>query len=436
MLPVAQRSPSFSGGSINVLIVGGGSREHAIAWKLRGSPRLGRLFVAPGNGGTASIATNLPIDDTDIEALARAAVTNGVDLTVIGPEVPLAAGIVDHFKARGLAVFGPSKAAARIESSKVFAKELMAKHGIPTGHAEVFESYDDACRYVKGLTPPLVVKADGLAAGKGVTVAASHEEAEKALRECLVERLFGSAGDRVLVEECLKGREVSVFAFTDGETISPLVAACDYKRAHDGDRGPNTGGMGSYSPPEFWTSELETEIMSTIMEPTVRAMSDEGCGFEGMLYGGIMLTEAGPMVLEFNCRLGDPETQVIMPRLRTDLLDVLQAVIEHRLNETTIQWEESAAVGVVMASGGYPGHYRTGVPVVGLAEAQEHGLVFHAGTRLATPGGPAVVTSGGRVLTVVGKGSTLNEARQRAYRGAKQLGFQDGFYRTDIALGG
>ena len=418
-----------------MLVVGNGAREHAIAWKIRQSALLDELFVAPGNAGTAAIATNIPVQASDIEGQARAAREHGVDLTVIGPEVPLAAGIVDCFQEQGLAVFGPTRKAARIESSKLFAKELMAKHGIPTGRYEVFDSYDEACSYVKSQALPLVVKADGLAAGKGVTVARTEAEAMNALHECLVERVFGTSGDLVLVEECLTGPEVSVFAFTDGETLSPLVAACDYKRAYDGNEGPNTGGMGSYSPPPFWTAALEQGVRERIMEPTVKALAQEGCAFNGVLYGGLMLTEDGPKVIEFNCRMGDPETQVIMPRLKTDLVEILLSIANGTLNKTSIKWSTEACVGVAMASGGYPGSYATGLPISGLAEAEARGLVFHAGTRQEEEERSKIVTDGGRVLTVVGKGSSMNEARAQAYEGIAQIRLEGGFYRRDIAAG-
>ena len=396
---------------MKALVVGGGAREHAIAWKLRQSPLVEELYVAPGNAGTAAIATNLPIADTDLDGLAQAAKQHGVDLAVVGPEIPLAMGIVDHFQAAGLTIFGPTQAAARIESSKVFAKELMLKYGVPTGRAEVFDSYEEADRYVREHSPPLVVKADGLAAGKGVTVADTRQAAVNALRECMVDRVFGDSGDRVLVEECLRGREVSVFAFVDGETVSPLVAACDYKRAHDGDRGPNTGGMGAYSPPEFWNTDLERKVRDAIMEPVARALAKEGCPYRGVLYGGLILTEDGPKVIEFNCRLGDPEAQVLMPRLSSDLAEILVAVLEGKLSETTTKWSSDACVGVAAASGGYPASYETGFAISGLSQAAETAEVFHAGTRLGTDGaGP--VTSGGRVLTVVGRGSSLEEARK------------------------
>ena len=419
---------------MRALVVGGGAREHTIAWKLRQSALVEELYVAPGNAGTADIATNLPVADTDLEGLAQAARQHGIDLTVVGPEVPLDMGIVDHFQAAGLRIFGPSQAAARIESSKVFAKELMLRHGIPTGRAEVFDSYEQAEAYVRKHSTPLVVKADGLAAGKGVTVAGTRQAAVNALRECMVDRVFGASGDRVLVEECLSGREVSVFAFVDGETVSPLVAACDYKRAHDGDRGPNTGGMGAYSPPEFWDADLEERVRDTIMVPVARALVNEGCPYQGVLYGGLMLTEDGPKVIEFNCRLGDPEAQALLPRLSSDLAEILASVLENKLSETPILWSGDACVAVAVASGGYPGSYETGFAITGLSQAQETSEVFHAGTRLADDGaGP--VTSGGRVLTVVGKGQSLAEARRQAYNSVEKISFAGGFYRKDIAAG-
>ncbi len=417
---------------MKVMVVGGGAREHAIAWKLSSSPLVDVLYAAPGNAGTAAIARNLPVRDTDLDGLARAAGELGVDVTVVGPEVPLAMGIVDRFRADGLRIFGPTAAAARIESSKVFAKELMLRHGIPTGRAEVFDSHEAAANFVRRLSPPVVVKADGLAAGKGVTVAATQEEALRALRECMVDRTFGESGARVLVEECLSGLEVSVFAFVDGETVSPLAAACDFKRAHDDDRGPNTGGMGAYSPPVFWNDALEREVRERIMQPVAQAMAQEGCPYTGILYGGLMLTEDGPKVIEFNCRLGDPEAQVLLPRLRTDLAQIVVATLDGNLSETPIEWSDDACVGIALASGGYPGAYETGYAIAGLSEAAEFGQVFHAGTR-AADGGAGAVTAGGRVVTVVGAGASLAEARERAYSAAARVSFQDGFYRSDIA---
>ena len=426
-----------AGRSMNILLIGNGAREHAIAWKLRQSPRVDALFVAPGNAGTAAIATNLPVAATDIPGLAKVAGENRIDLTVVGPEAPLAGGLVDRFQELGLLVFGPTQAAAQIEASKGFAKELMGRYGIPCAQSLTFDYYAEARHFIEQHDVPLVVKADGLAAGKGVTIAGTRREALAAVYACLEEGAFGSAGERVIIEEWLDGREVSVFAFTDGEALSPLVAACDYKRAHDGDRGPNTGGMGSYSPPEFWNPALAREVESRILRPTVQALALEGRRYKGVLYGGLMLTREGPKALEFNCRLGDPETQVILPLLETDLVDIMEAVAQGDLTKTSIEWSDDACVGVVVASGGYPGEYETGMVITGLDTIPGEALLFHAGTKLAAPEDPdatEVVTDGGRVLTVVARGPSMTAARERAYSATRRVHFQGAFYRGDIAL--
>ena len=420
---------------VNVLVVGSGAREHAIAWKLRGSPKLENLYVAPGNAGTASIGRNLPGSPEDLEGLADAAKAHRVDVTIVGPEVPLARGIVDLFGQRALTIFGPAKAAARIEASKAFAKELMRRHGIPTPEFRVFHSYAEAHTFLSRHQGPVVVKADGLAAGKGVAICEGREDAIAALDACMRARAFGDAGETVVVEEWLAGREVSVFAFCDGEHLSPMVAACDYKRLMDGDVGPNTGGMGSYSPPEFWTPELEESIRRDIMAPTVRALCEEEAPYRGVLYAGLMLTSQGPTVLEFNCRLGDPETQVVLPLLDTDLLDVVVASLQGRVDSLAVEWRREACVGVVGASGGYPSGYGTGFPIGGLEDVDADVHVFHAGTRLAGSGdGCQVLTDGGRVLTVAACGPTLGEARRRAYENIGKVNFQAMHYRRDIAL--
>ena len=424
---------------MKVLVVGNGAREHAIAWKLSQSPRVTELFVAPGNAGTAQVACNVPTDAADIDGLLSFATKSGIDFTVVGPEVPLAAGIADRFSEAGLLLFGPTKGVARIESSKSFAKELMVCHGVPTGAARIFSSYAEAVEYVQNSALPVVVKADGLAAGKGVVVAQTREEALEALRQQMVERQFGPAGERVLVEECLEGQEVSVFAFVDGEYVSPVVAACDYKRVGDGDLGPNTGGMGSYSPPQFWTDDLEGRVRAEIMEPVARALAAQGSPYRGVLYGGLMLTDEGPKVLEFNCRMGDPEAQVILPRLKTDVAEVMMRTAQGTLDGVYIEWDPMACVGVVMASGGYPGKYATGYVVDGLDELDADVAVYHAGTKgVHQEGGDEVrvVTDGGRVLTVAALGRTLDEARRRVYSNVGRIRFKDAFYRSDIgALG-
>lgn len=417
---------------MKVMVVGGGAREHALVWKIRHSPKVDEIYVAPGNAGTEAIAHNLEVSPTDVEALARAAQQYHIDLTVVGPEAPLASGIVDLFQSLDLPVFGPTKAATRLESSKVFSKELMQKYGIPCAQGAVFSSYSPARDYVKSRPAPIVIKADGLAAGKGVTVAASQEQALEALSDVMDRKTLGTAGDRVIVEECLTGREVSLIAFTDGKSVSPMVPACDYKRVFDSDQGPNTGGMGSYSPPDFFDQSKVEQVQRAVLEPAVRAMAEEGAVYKGVLYAGLIATSEGLKVLEFNARFGDPETQVMIPRLKTDLVDIMLAIIDGTLDKMKIEWSDEACVGVVMASAGYPGSYETGFPITGLDKLDEGILVFHAGT--ATREG--VVTSGGRVLTVVAKGETLDEARARVYTNIPRINFEGCHYRRDIAAAG
>ena len=421
---------------MNVLVVGSGAREHAIVWKLRQSSKTEEIYVAPGNAGTAALAHNIELKPTDIEGLAAGATKYHIDLTVVGPEAPLAEGIVDHFNRLGLAIFGPTRAAARLESSKVFAKELMATYDIPCAQGRAFSNPDEAREHISNIYPPVVVKADGLAAGKGVTVAQSREEASAAVSDAMEARRFGQAGERVIIEECLTGRELSVFAFTDGTTVTPPVAACDYKRALEGDQGPNTGGMGSYSPPQFLDEYLTRQIYDRILVPVVRAMASEGIHYKGVLYGGLMITAEGPKVLEFNVRLGDPEAQVILPRLDTDLADIMLAVVKGSLDRLDIRWMSDNCIAVVMASEGYPGAYATGHAITGLDSLDEGILVFHAGTSLGAQGaegGPGVVTAGGRVLSLVARGTTLAEARDAVYRNVDRIHFQGANYRKDIA---
>ncbi|MCI0821656.1 MAG: phosphoribosylamine--glycine ligase [Chloroflexi bacterium] len=420
---------------MRVLVIGGGGREHAIVWKLARSPRSPELFAAPGNAGTAQLATNLDVRADDVEGMLAAVRANAIDLTVVGPEGPLAAGLVDRFRAEGLRVFGATQAAARIESSKSFAKQTMADAGVPTAAFAVFDDREDAAAHVRklGLLRPgasIVVKADGLAAGKGVVVAATLEEALAAVEDAMDGKLFGEAGARVVIEECLIGQEVSVFCFTDGKRVTPLVAACDYKRIFDGDDGPNTGGMGGYSPPPWWDATLERRIRETCIQPVVDALAAAGSPYTGVLYGGLMLTDDGPRVIEFNARFGDPEAQLVLPRLENDLLDVIDAVLDERLEALDLRWSGEATVAVVLASAGYPGAYETGVPITGLDGLPGGALVFHAGAALD---GERLVTSGGRVLTAVGLGATIADARRTAYATAERIDFAGEYHRGDIA---
>jgi phosphoribosylamine--glycine ligase len=350
---------------------------------------------------------------------------------VVGPEAPLAEGIADQFLIRGLQIFGATRLATEIESSKVFAKELMQKYNIPCAKSTSFSDYNKAKEYIKRQKPPIVVKADGLAAGKGVIIADSIPQALDALSDIMKAKAFGSAGDRVVVEEHLSGKEMSAFAFTDGYTVIPMVSACDYKPVFDGDRGPNTGGMGSYSPPQFLTPALAKTVNEKIMEPAVEAMHEEGRAYRGILYGGLMITNNGPKVLEFNARFGDPEAQVTLPLLKNDLVDIMLAVVDNKLEQIEVEYSQDACVGVVMASAGYPGSYKTGFPITGLDNLDKDIVVFHAGTRLESG---KVLTSGGRVLTVVARGNTLAEAREKVYANVPRIHFEGCHYRKDIAL--
>ena len=418
---------------MKVLVIGKGGREHAIAWKLSQSSRISQLLCAPGNAGTSKIASNVPIPETDVDGLRSFATQHGIDFTVVGPEAPLAEGIVDTFQEAGLSIFGPTQAAARIESSKSFAKDLMARASVPTARAEVFRDFNAARVYVESLSPPVVIKADGLAAGKGVVVAETTKRAVSALREQMVDRAFGEAGETVLVEQHLQGPELSVFSFVDGKRLSPLIAAVDYKRVGDGDTGPNTGGMGAYSPPlgVLWNHEVERSARTEIMEPVVAALAAEGCPYVGILYAGLMLTQDGLKVIEFNCRLGDPEAQVILPRIETDLLDLMLATAGGNVDDVDLRVSPKPCVGVVVASGGYPEAYETGFPVAGLDEEDDQVTVFHAGTKLDD--NEETVTDGGRVLTVSGSGATHKDARLRAYTAAGRTTFDGSFFRGDIA---
>lgn len=419
--------------SLDVLVVGGGGREHALVSGLERSASVGRLFCAPGNAGIARDATLVPIAADDVEALADFAERENIDLTVVGPEAPLVAGLADLLRERGLTVFGPGREAALLEGSKVFAKDVMASAGVPTGEARTFTEFDAALAYLHEHGAPVVVKADGLAAGKGVTVAHTIEEAERALRECLLEGRFGAAGRTVLLEEFLAGEEVSFLSIVSDGRVLPLEPAQDYKRIFDGDRGPNTGGMGCYSPVPGFSPGLRERIIATIVRPTVAEIVRRGLCFRGVLYAGLILTADGPKVLEFNCRFGDPETQALIPRLRTDLLDILWAAARGEALPTEARWSPGPCVGVVMASRGYPATSSKGEVISGLAEAASlPGVkVFHSGT--AESGGH-IVTAGGRVLTVSAVGASFVEARRLAYRGVGLIDFPGEQHRSDIAL--
>jgi phosphoribosylamine--glycine ligase len=415
---------------MRILVVGGGGREHTLVWKFAQSGKVAQVYAAPGNAGTVQLGKNLEISATDIDALTKAAKRNDIDLVVVGPEAPLAAGIVDALQGAGIPTFGPSKEAAMIESSKVFAKGLMQKYGIPCARGETFSSFRQARSYLERQPAPIVVKADGLAAGKGSIVAESKEEALQALSDIMESRIFGASGDQVVIEERLEGKEVSLLAFTDGKTVVPMVPACDYKRIFDGNQGPNTGGMGGYSPPGFFGQELIEETKKTILEPTVQAMAREGRPYKGVLYAGLIMTAEGPKVLEFNARFGDPETQVTLPCLKSDLADILLAVVNGTLDQIKVEWSDEACVGVVMASRGYPGSYETGFTITGLDWIDPEIIVFHAGTKLE---GGQPVTAGGRVLAVVATGSTIAEARAKVYLNVPRIHFEGCYYRKDIA---
>ena len=415
---------------MNILVIGGGAREHSLVWKLSQSPKATKLYVAPGNAGTGLIAENLNVQATDLQSLAQVAREKNIDLAVVGPEVPLAAGIVDLFQSCDIPIFGPDKEATKIESSKIFAKDLMHKYGIPCASSRNFSSFSEAKDYARSQKPPIVVKADGLAAGKGAIVAHSIDDALNALSAIMQDRILGNAGDQVLVEECLEGKEVSLLALTDGKAVVPMVPACDYKSVFDGDQGPNTGGMGAYSPPNFFDTETINLVKETILEPVVRAMAKEGKPYKGVLYAGLMVTDDGPKVLEFNARFGDPENQVMMPRLESDLVEIMLAVIEGRLDEIKVEWSDAACVGVVVASGGYPGSYKTGISITGLDMVDEDILVFHAGTKEE---GGMIHTDGGRVLTVAATGGDIAKAREKVYNNLPRIHFEGCHYRKDIA---
>ena len=416
---------------MRILVVGGGGREHALVWKLAQSPRVTKIYCAPGNPGIAALAECVNISADNVKALCGFAQEHNIDLTVVGPEKPLTDGIVDYFAARGLKVFGPSREAAQLEGSKSFAKERMQKYGVPTADFAVFDSAAAARAYIEAKGTGIVVKADGLAAGKGVVVAETAAEALQAIDEIMLKKVHGDAGCQVVLEERLIGEEASLLAFTDGFTVAPMVAAQDHKRVGDGDTGPNTGGMGAYAPAPVMTQELLSEVQQTILQPMIDGLRNEGILYQGCLYAGLMMTATGPKVIEFNARFGDPETQVVLPLLDGDLLPVLEACIDGALAETEVRWQNGATVCVVLAAGGYPGEYRKGDAIAGLAAAEaKDAMVFHAGTAMA---GDAVVTHGGRVLGVTAMADDIAAAVAKVYPAVEQIKFAGMQYRKDIA---
>ena len=418
---------------MKVLVVGGGGREHTIVWKIAQSPKVDKIYCAPGNGGIASIAECVPIKATDIEGVVSFAKEKSVDLVMVAPDDPLVMGMVDALEAEGIRAFGPRANAAVIEGSKVFSKELMKKYNIPTAEYEVFDNSAAALEYIKKGSFPAVIKAEGLALGKGVIIAQSLEEAEAGIRDIMENKVFGDSGNRVVIEEFLTGPEVSVLAFCDGRTVVPMVSAQDHKRAYDNDEGLNTGGMGTFSPSRLYDEAKAEECMKNIFLPTVAAMAAEGRPFKGVLYFGLMMTEKGVKVIEYNARFGDPETQVVLPRLKTDLVEIMEAVIDERLNEISIEWEDNAAVCVVMASGGYPVKYKSGYEITGLDEVEKNHdlMVFHAGTKNENG---KILTAGGRVIGITAVAPTLDAAIARAYEGVDMVNFENCHYRRDIGI--
>ena len=417
---------------MKVLVIGGGGREHAIAWKLSQSPRVDQIFCAPGNAGISGIAECINIKVDDIDSLLDFVKYNWIDLTVVGPEVPLTEGIVDTFVKEGRSIVGPDKAGARLEGSKIFAKDFMLRHGIPTAEYKTFNSYAQAEEYVRLKGAPIVIKADGLAAGKGVIVAATVEEATDALKLILKERVFGDAGNRVLIEQCLQGEEASFMILTDGKTVVPLATSQDHKQVFDGDSGPNTGGMGAYSPAPIVTESMRDEVMKDIIAPIMKGLQREGINYRGVIYVGLMICDGRPYVLEFNVRFGDPEAQPILARLDSDFFELLKATAEGRLRDVEVSWKDDASACVVLASKGYPGSYEKGKPITGLDSFKDDDnvVVFHAGTGLKES---RIVTSGGRVLGVTALGKDIKTARDNAYKAIEKIHFEGMHYRKDIA---
>lgn len=415
-----------------VLVIGSGGREHALVWKLAQSPLIDKIYAAPGNPGIGAIARCIAIKADDIEGLLEFARNNEINLTVVGPEAPLVKGIVDRFRQDGLLIFGPTAAAARLEGSKVFSKNLFKKYGIPTARYEVFDDIEAARSYARTYTETgqsVVIKADGLAAGKGVVVAANQGDAEEAICSIMQDKSFGESGDQVVVEECLIGEELSFFAISDGQDFVSLLSAQDHKRIFDNDEGPNTGGMGAYTNPPLYTAELQRQIVEQVIKPTIKAMRQEGCPYQGVLYAGLMITAEGPKVLEYNARFGDPETQVLMPMLKGDLLPILEASAAGNLQDCSVETNPGACVGVVVASGGYPAAYKKGQVITGLDALKDETMVFHAGTAIRDG---QLVTDGGRVLAVVSRGDTTADAIEKVYQEVAKLNFEGMHYRRDI----
>ncbi len=415
---------------MKVLVVGGGGREHAIVWKLSQNPQITELYCAPGNGGISKLAKCIPLKATDIDGIVNFAEESGIDFVMVAPDDPLVAGMVDALEAAGIRAFGPVKAAAIIEGSKSFSKDLMKKYNIPTAGYAVFDNSQEALAYLDGCGAPIVVKADGLALGKGVIIAQTIDQAKDAVRGIMDDRLFGESGNRVVIEEFIEGPEVSILAFTDGKTVVPMVSSQDHKRVFDHDQGPNTGGMGTFSPSPLYDKKLADRCMKEVFIPTIEAMNKEGRKFKGILYFGLMLTKDGPKVIEYNARFGDPEAQVVLPRLKTDLLDIFNAIIDERLADIDIEWNENAAVCVIAASGGYPGKYATGIEISGIGEAESGGnIIFHAGTVYKEG---KFFTAGGRVLGVTAVEGTMERAINKAYAGIEKINFEGMHYRKDI----
>jgi len=416
---------------MKVLVIGSGGREHTLVWKISQSPKVDKIYCAPGNAGIAELAECVDIMADDINGLAGFALSHQIDLTVVGPEIPLVKGIVDLFESRGLKIFGPSRQAAFLEGSKVFSKEIMLKYGVPTAGAEIFSSFKKAKDYIQAKGAPLVVKADGLAGGKGVVVCHSLDQALEAIEDIMQKKIFGESGSRILVEDCLFGEEMSFIVFTDGENIVPMASSQDHKRIYDGDKGPNTGGMGAYSPAPMITKDLSEKIMQEIIRPVINGLASEGKRYKGVLYAGLIITDEGPKVIEFNVRFGDPESQAVIPRLKNDLIDTINDIIDGRLSAGSLDWDERPCVCIVGASGGYPGSYQKGKLILGLQDVAgaKDIILFHAGTKLS---GQQILTDGGRVLGVTALGKDIKETIDKAYQAIEKIDFEGIYYRKDI----